>query len=194
MASIFRTVKFEDLKEYKAFIKQEKDKVRSRNYKDEELLRIQPDERGNEEAPTDKEGTEQKTEAEPEAEEEKKEGEEEKGDDEAAEGEEEEKKDEPEKDDSIDDRVFVCLGKHADGSEKRLIWVMTINRTYDTITFWEAKAHKNHVLEGRIKDPEKLKTYLSPKLTTEEKEAFEKLRKKRKEERDLNRTLQSLAD
>lgn len=34
---------------------------------------------------------------------------------------------------TIDDRVFVCLGKTNDGTDKRQVWVMTINRTFDQV-------------------------------------------------------------
>lgn len=55
---------------------------------------------------------------------------------------------------------------------------MTINRTFDTVTFWEAKTHKEYVLRGRIeKDESKyLEAYLSPNLTPEEKEEIDKIR------------------
>jgi hypothetical protein len=52
--------------------------------------------------------------------------------------------------DTVDDRVFVCLGKSLDGLETRYVWVMTINREWDTITFWEVKQHKSYILKGRI--------------------------------------------
>jgi hypothetical protein len=28
---------------------------------------------------------------------------------------------------------------------------MTINKTFDTVTFWDAKAHKHYELKGRIR-------------------------------------------
>ena len=34
--------------------------------------------------------------------------------------------------------------------ETRYVWVMTINREWDTITFWEVKNHKSYILRGRI--------------------------------------------
>jgi hypothetical protein len=47
---------------------------------------------------------------------------------------------------------------------------MTINRTYDVITFWEAKNHTEHVIYGRIeKGQEKyMENYLSTNLTEDE--------------------------
>lgn len=52
---------------------------------------------------------------------------------------------------TIDDRVFVCLGRSIDGSNKTHIWVMTISRNWETVIFWDPKQHKNYVLKGRIK-------------------------------------------
>jgi hypothetical protein len=44
---------------------------------------------------------------------------------------------------------------------------MTINRTFDTITFWDAKQHQQYVLKGRINagEPDYLKEYLSPNIS-----------------------------
>lgn len=42
------------------------------------------------------------------------------------------------------------MGKSTDGQDKKQIWVMTINRTWDTIIFWEVKNHKHYILRGRI--------------------------------------------
>ena len=44
---------------------------------------------------------------------------------------------------TIDDRVFVCLGKSTDGEDKTQVWVMTINRKFDEVTFWEVKNHNS---------------------------------------------------
>ena len=91
----------------------------------------------------------------------------------------------------MDDRVFVCLGKSTDGLEKRQIWVMTINRTFDTVTFWEPKAHKHYVLRGRIegKESKYLEAYLSPNLTQEEKDEIDKIREARAKERATMKTV-----
>ena len=51
---------------------------------------------------------------------------------------------------TIDDRVFVCQGKDTVTQDIET-WVMTINRTYDTVIFWEVKNHTHYVLKGRIK-------------------------------------------
>jgi hypothetical protein len=55
--------------------------------------------------------------------------------------------------------------------ERKAVWVMTINRTFDTVTFWEAKNHKHYVLKHRIDPGEEpyLESYLSPNLTQEDK-------------------------
>jgi hypothetical protein len=83
---------------------------------------------------------------------------------------------------TVDDRVFVCLGKSLDGLDTRHVWVMTINRTWDTITFWEAKNHSSYIVRGRImKDQTKyLESYLSPNLSAEEKAAMEAFRLEQK--------------
>ena len=75
-----------------------------------------------------------------------------------------------EAEDTVDDRVFICIGKTAELIERKTLWVMTINRTYDTITFWEAKNHKHYVLKHRIDPAESkyLKQYLSPSISAEE--------------------------
>ena len=56
---------------------------------------------------------------------------------------------------------------------------MTINRKFDTVTFWDSKQHKNYVLKGRIKREEKkfLEAFLSPNLTAEERIKIDNLRK-----------------
>lgn len=56
---------------------------------------------------------------------------------------------------------------------------MTINKTYDTVTFWEAKNHTQHELRGRIdkKEIPYLEAYISTNLTTSEIEKFNKMRK-----------------
>ena len=50
---------------------------------------------------------------------------------------------------TIDDRVFVCQGKDAI-TQNIETWIMTINRTFDTITFWEVKNHTHYILKGRV--------------------------------------------
>lgn len=59
---------------------------------------------------------------------------------------------------------------------------MTINRTFDTVTFWEVKNHKHYVLKGRIlKDEIKyLESYMSPNISKEEREKIMKNREFRK--------------
>jgi hypothetical protein len=49
----------------------------------------------------------------------------------------------------LNDRVFVCLGKLKETNAPHS-WVMTINKTYDEVTFWEVGAQKKFVLLGRI--------------------------------------------
>lgn len=66
------------------------------------------------------------------------------------------------------------MGKSTDGQEKRQVWVMTIDRTYTDVTFWEVKNHKHYVLKSRIlkEERESMQQYLCPVLTDEEKKAF----------------------
>mmetsp|Transcript_35916 Transcript_35916/g.55149 ORF Transcript_35916/g.55149 Transcript_35916/m.55149 type:complete len:316 (-) Transcript_35916:1188-2135(-) len=173
MASIFRTCKHEDQLEFNRFAKEQRKKTVTRKDKDKELLSVTI-------APTP--GTEKPAEEEKESPDGETKQEEEKK---------EEEKPTDDKDgpsvvtDTVDDRVFVCLGKSTDGQEKRQIWVMTINRTFDTITFWEPKTHKHYVLRGRIegKEAKYLEAYLSPNLTPEEKEEIDKIREMRAKER-----------
>lgn len=49
----------------------------------------------------------------------------------------------------INDRVFVCLGKLKEGGQPHA-WVMTINKIYDEVTFWEVNSQKKFILIGRI--------------------------------------------
>lgn len=63
---------------------------------------------------------------------------------------------------------------------------MTINRTFDQVTFWEPKNHKHYVLKGRI-EPEQskyLEAYLSPTLTPEDREEIDRIREKQKAARE----------
>ena len=123
MASIFRTVKQEDLTEFTKFVKEMKKKTQSK--RDREMNEIM----GNDEADAKSQSS-----------------------DSTDEGKfgmtafEKEKK----ADEDIDDRVFICMGKSSDGFEKIQVWVMTINRTYDTVQFWDVKEHKHYTLRGRI--------------------------------------------
>ena len=71
-----------------------------------------------------------------------------------------------EEDSSINDRVFVCLGKLKENGQPHA-WVMTLNQTYDEITFWEANSSQKYTLNGRITSGQdaKLQAYLSPNIT-----------------------------
>jgi len=64
------------------------------------------------------------------------------------------------------------MGKTTDGTDKKQIWVMTINREYNKVTFWDVKKHQNWDLVGRIKKTEVkfLKEYLSTNLKEEERQ------------------------
>lgn len=55
---------------------------------------------------------------------------------------------------------------------------MTLNKTYDEITFWDANQSKKYILHGRVIEGEELNMqgYLSPNLTEHERKQLEKLR------------------
>lgn len=53
----------------------------------------------------------------------------------------------------INDRVFVCLGKLKENKQPHA-WVMTLNKTYNEVTFWEVNTNKKYVLNGRIVEEE----------------------------------------
>lgn len=101
----------------------------------------------------------------------------------------------------LTDRVFICLGTlNAANDNRKHAWVMTINREFDTITFWEPLKSINYKLEGRIKSSETewLKNYLSPQLTVKEKKQFrlktKKAMKKKEEAEKKELELKMLAE
>lgn len=55
---------------------------------------------------------------------------------------------------------------------------MTINKTFDEVTFWEPKAHKHYVLKHRIDKKERqfLHNYLCPNVTKEEAQKIQEIR------------------
>ena len=77
----------------------------------------------------------------------------------------------------IGDRVFVCLGKLKDNGISHA-WIMTLNKTYDEVTFWEVGSPQRFQMYGRIIEGEeqRLQAYLSPNLTESEKKEIEKRR------------------
>lgn len=98
------------------------------------------------------------------------------------------KKGGPMMDDSLDlsDRVFVCLGTLKD-LKKPHAWVMTLNKTYDEVTFWEVNQPRKFTLVGRIDEGEdkSLQAYLSPNLTDVEKKQIEEQRKIKRQESSI---------
>lgn len=50
---------------------------------------------------------------------------------------------------SLNDRVFVCLGKLKETGADHA-WVMTLNRTYDEVIMWDVTQPRKFKLEGRI--------------------------------------------
>ena len=61
---------------------------------------------------------------------------------------------------------------------------MTINKTYDEVTFWDVNTHKKYVLYGRMLDDEVkfLQAFLSPNLSDAEKKKIEMERQRKQEE------------
>lgn len=94
----------------------------------------------------------------------------------------------PKNDDSsgLNDRVFICLGKLRETGQPHT-WVMTLNRTYDQVTFWETAAEKKYVMMGRVVEGQErnLQAYLSPNLTEAEKKQIEKERELKRQESSL---------
>jgi flagellar biosynthesis GTPase FlhF len=85
------------------------------------------------------------------------------------------------------DRVFVCLGTlNKDNDDRKHAWVMTIDETYQDVTFWEPLKPISYTLKGRIKHEESqwLKHYLSPELSAREKSKINKKERKEKKEKD----------
>jgi hypothetical protein len=90
------------------------------------------------------------------------------------------------------DRVFVCLGTlNHENNGRPHAWVMTINREFDIITFWEPRKHINYTLEGRINrlETEWMKNYLSPQLTVKEKKSIRQKKTKalKQKEKELKK-------
>lgn len=84
----------------------------------------------------------------------------------------------------MDDRVFVCLGATPDG--QRQVWVMTIDKNFEHVTFWEIKKQKgaskaHYVLPQRIKKGQQkyIEAYLSPTISEEEHKKIKKMREDR---------------
>lgn len=98
----------------------------------------------------------------------------------------------------MSDRVFVCLGtlNHENG-ERKHAWVMTINRDFNMVTFWEPRKHISYKLDGRINklETEWLKNYLSPQLTVKEKKQIRQKKSKalKQKEKELQKQKDDLA-
>ena len=73
------------------------------------------------------------------------------------------------------------MGRQKD-SELPLSWVMTINKTYDEVTFWDASVQAKYVLKGRVAEGEEgfLKAYLKPKVSEKERNEFAEERERRR--------------
>jgi hypothetical protein len=178
MASLFRTVKHEDQSEFVKWSKVMKEARTSKKLKEkEELLNVQiekPSEKG--EGGETKEGNQEEeqpttTGGAPTT----------KAGGIGGMGLPGGKSDKKEDEETIDDRVFVCMGKATDGTEKRQIWVMTISRDFEEVIFWEVKNHKHWVLKGRIQKGQKkfMEAYFNPIITKDEREQIKKNREHR---------------
>jgi len=64
---------------------------------------------------------------------------------------------------SLDNRVFLCIGT-TKNTEQVHYWVMSIDRAFKTVTFWEVRNGLKYVLEHRIAKSErdKMRSYLCP--------------------------------
>ncbi|TNV87010.1 hypothetical protein FGO68_gene4983 [Halteria grandinella] len=89
----------------------------------------------------------------------------------------------PSQSSNISDRVFVCLGKLRSTGQDHA-WVLTFNKTFDQLTFWEPTLPKKWVLDGRISQDQctLLEGYLSPNLTEEEKKELQVRREQKRQE------------
>ena len=67
---------------------------------------------------------------------------------------------------TIEDRVFVCVGKYKEhiAKDKQAVWVMTFDQDFKVITLWNCVQHKETVLHDRVSKSqiECLKGYLTP--------------------------------
>ena len=90
----------------------------------------------------------------------------------------------------LKDRVFVCLGKLGpENDSKKYAWVMTISRNYETVTFWDPIKPIKYVLEGRInyKETKWLQNYLSPILTSKEKNLERQVKRKKQKAEQMKK-------
>ena len=73
---------------------------------------------------------------------------------------------------------------------------MTIDKNFETVTFWEPVKHIQYKLEGRINrnETEWLKNYLSPQLTVKEKKKFRQKSKKVQKQKEKEKELQRLKE
>ena len=86
----------------------------------------------------------------------------------------------------IKHRTFVCLGRLNDENHGTPhAWVMTINRSFDTITFWETLKPVKYELKGRIEHSEAswLRNYLSPEITQKDRKKYNKEKAKQKKKK-----------
>lgn len=42
---------------------------------------------------------------------------------------------------TIEDRVFVCVGRYKNQPEVQAVWVMTIDSEFQAITMWDSVKH-----------------------------------------------------
>jgi len=65
---------------------------------------------------------------------------------------------------TVEDRVFVCVGTYRKNPRKRAVWVMTIDKDFQVVTHWNPVQHKELELRDRIsKDQvDDMKAYLTP--------------------------------
>jgi hypothetical protein len=151
MASVFRTVKHEGLADFTKWKAEEREKTRLRKDREAEMLALDKETRDEIDGEDEEDGEERPS----------------TGKTKAIINKITEKETEKEAVSNVDDRVFLCLGKAAPDSDQKHVWVMTINKTFDEVTFWAPKAHKHYVLKHRIdaNEGKYLQNYLCPDLT-----------------------------
>ena len=55
----------------------------------------------------------------------------------------------------LENRAFLCVGTLRRTNAFH-VWVMTLDRNFNSVTFWEIRNGKRYVLEGRVLKEEKL--------------------------------------
>ncbi len=85
------------------------------------------------------------------------------------------------------DLVFVCWGTlkgdNPLSNTNLHFWVMSFERNFNDIYFWEPMTNKKYILKNRVVYPDMLKKFFKGQYNSEE-DIFNELRKKRKKKID----------